>query len=226
MSRTLGHHVCYGLAKAFLHPPLNRFGFRAPKITRFDSAQQYEEERVGSLTELQALFSPFASFKNKTVLELGCNSGYLLHSFLKREPFTAIGVDINAEVLTRGRARYGDEIRFVQSTATTIPVESESVDILYTIDTVEHLSRPRDIFQDIYRILKPGGVALVHFGTFRNPYGSHLEDIIPFPWPHIFFSMTTLLGVAARLYDSPSYPAACYSVDERTGKKKRNPYLD
>jgi hypothetical protein len=45
-------------------------------------------------------------------------------------------------------------------------------------------------------------------------------------WPHMIFSMPTLLNVAARLYDSPEYPVACYSVHERTGQKKRNPYLD
>lgn len=226
MKRTLSHQLCYALAKAFLRPPLNRFGFRASKITRFDTVQMYVQDRVESLTEMRALFAPFASFKDKTVLDLGCSSGYLLDSFLSRESFTAIGADISAEVLARGRERYGDRIRFVQATPTTIPVESDSVDIVYSIDTVEHLSRIREIFLEIHRVLKPGGIALIHFGPYRNPYGSHLEDIIPFPWPHMFFSMSTLLSVAARLYDSPDYPVACYSRDERTGQRKPNPYLD
>jgi hypothetical protein len=53
-----------------------------------------------------------------------------------------------------------------------------------------------------------------------------MEDIIPFPWPHVLFSMKTLLSVAARLYDSPHSQVACYSIDPRTGLKKPNPYLD
>lgn len=226
MSQTMAHHLCYGLAKAFLHPPLNRLGFRAPKITRFDSVQLYVQDRVAAMTEFLSLFSPFVSFKNKTVLDVGCSSGYLLDGFLAHESFTAIGADISAEALARGRERYGDRIRFVQSTPTSIPMPSDSIDIVYTIDTVEHLSRPKEMFLEIHRVLKPGGIALVHFGPFRNPYGSHMEDIIPFPWPHILFSMKTLLGVAARLYESPVYSAACYSIDERTGRKKPNPYLD
>jgi len=226
MTRTLAHHVCYQLAKAFLRPPLNRFGFRTPKITRFDSVQQYVEDRLETMAELRALFAPFVSFKEKTVLDLGCSSGYLLDGFLSAESFTAIGADISAEVLARGRERYGDRIRFVQSTPTGIPLPSDSIDVLYTVDTVEHLSRPKEMFLDIHRVLKPGGRALIHFGPYPNPYGSHLEDIIPFPWPHIVFSMKTLLGVAARLYDEPVYSPACYSVDERTGHKKPNPYLD
>lgn len=226
MKSTIGHRICYGLARAFLAPPLNRFGFRAPVISRYDSVQLYVQDRLSTISEFRSLFSPFVTFKNKTVLDLGCSSGYLLDGFLSQEPFNAIGVDISAEVLMRGRAQYGDRIQFVQGTPTTIPVPSASVDIVYTMDTVEHLSRPREIFLEIARVLKPGGLALVHFGPFRNPYGSHMEDIIPFPWPHILFSMTTLREVAACLYDSPNYSAACYSRDEKTGQKKPNPYLD
>ncbi|NWF74611.1 MAG: class I SAM-dependent methyltransferase [Nitrospirae bacterium] len=226
MIGSFSYQVCYGLARAFLRPPLNRFGFRSPTITRYDSLELYVEERVAASAELHGLFSPFVSFKNKTVVDLGCNTGYLLDSFLSRESFTAIGVDISEELLRRGRERYGDRITFIQNTPTRIPVESNSADVVYSVDTVEHLSRPRETLLEIYRILKPGGIALLHFGPFRNPYGSHLEDILPFPWPHVFFSQKTLLNVAARLYESPDYPVACYSRDEKTGQKKPNPYLD
>lgn len=211
---------------AFLRPPLNRFGLRAPKITRYDSYDLYREERVGASAELHGLFSPFVSFKNKTVLDLGCNTGYLLDSFLSRESFTAIGVDISEEMLARGRELYGSRIRFVQNTPKSIPVESNSVDVVYTVDTVEHLAHPRETFLEVYRVLKPGGIALVHFGPYHNPYGSHLEDIIPFPWPHVLFSHRTLLDVAAQLYDSPHYDVACYFTDEQTGEKRPNPYVD
>jgi ubiquinone/menaquinone biosynthesis C-methylase UbiE len=226
MKRTIAHRFCYSLAKAFLTPPLNRFGFRTKAVTRFDSMALYDQDRVATIAEYLTLFSPFVSFKDKTVLEVGCGTGYLLDGFLGHEPFRAIGADISEESLMRARQRYGDRIQFVQSTPTCIPIPSETVDIVYTIDTVEHLSRPREIFLEIARILKPGGFVLAHFGPFRNPYGSHMEDIIPFPWPHILFSMKTLRGVAARLYDSPYYSVACYSIDERTGQKKPNPYLD
>ena len=52
-----------------------------------------------------------------------------------------------------------------------------------------------------------------------------MEDIIPFPWPHVFFSMDTLLNVAAYLYESPDYIPACYWLDEK-GARRSNPYTD
>src|SRR5438874_832233 len=102
----------------------------------------------------------------------------------------------------------------------------DSMDIVYTIDTIEHLSRPRYIFMNVHRILKPGGTFLIHFGPWYNPNGAHLEDIIPFPWPHVMFSMDTLLNVAAHIYESEDTKHACYWYDEEGGNLRPNPYLD
>lgn len=216
--------LCYGLATAFLGP-LRKFGSRTPAIKRFESNEQYFAQRVADTSHYRKLFSPFVSFEGKTVLDLGCNRGYLLHSFLQHEKFKAIGADLVSYYLKDALRDYGDTIEFIQTTPTTVPLPDNSVDVVYTIDTIEHLSQPREIFNDVYRTLRPGGVFLVHFNPWLNPHGSHLDDIIPFPWPHVFFSMDTLLDVAAKLYDSPHYDTACYYLDTE-GNKKPNPYLD
>lgn len=219
--------VCLTISKMFLNNgPLKRFGFRKDEITRFDSMENYVADRVEQINDYQELFRPFVSFEGKTVLELGCNKGYLINSFSQAEKFDAIGAELDAEALKVARENYGDKIKFVQSTLTNIPLPDESVDIIYTIDTVEHLSKPREIFEDCLRVLRPGGTFLVHFGAWLTPYGSHLEDVIPMPWANAVFSMDTLLKVAAHLYESPDYEVACYYVDQKTGERKPNPFLD
>jgi len=220
----LSANLCYQISLAFLGP-LKKLGSRTPRITRFDSNEQYFQQRVDDTGRYRELFKRFVSFKDQTVLELGCNRGYLLHSFLQHENFTAIGADLVSYYLNDARRDYGDIIQFVQTTPTSIPLPDNSVDIVYTIDTVEHLSEPKEIFMEVLRVLKPGGKCLVHFNPWFNPHGSHLEDIIAFPWPHVFFSMDTLLTAAAKLYDSPAYPTSCYFLDHE-GKKKPNPFLD
>ncbi len=218
--------LCLAISRLFLTGSLKRFGFRKEEITRFDTMENWVADRVEQIEEYVRLFRPFASFEGKTVLDLGCNKGYLLNSFLQKENFTAIGADINAEALAIGRATFGDKIKFLQSTSSTIPLPNASVDIIYTIDTVEHLSKPEELFAECHRILRPGGLFFIHFQAFYGPYGSHLEDIIPFPWANAVFSMDTLLDVAAHLYESPDYKVACYYRDEKTGERKPNPYLD
>jgi SAM-dependent methyltransferase len=219
--------LCLAIARLFIDTPLRRLNLREnTHNNRYDSMENYFEDRVSNVARYRDLFSQFASFRDQTVLELGCSSGYILNSFLEKEPFTAIGAELLSEPLEQGRKQYGDRIRFVQTTPTSIPVPDDSVDVIYTVDTVEHLSRPREIFLDAYRILKPGGRFLIHFGPWYNACGAHLEDIIPFPWPQVFFSMDTLLKVAAHLYDSPDHKPACYWIDQNTGQRRPNPYLD
>lgn len=220
----LSAHICHRISLAFLGR-LKQLGSRTPAITRFDSNEQYFEQRVADTNRYRDLFNRFVSFKDKTVLDLGCNRGYLLHSFLQHENFNAIGAELVSYYLKDARRDYGATIHFVQSTPTTIPLPDNSVDVVYTIDTVEHLSQPKEIFMEVFRVLKPGGQCLVHFNPWLNPHGSHLEDIIAFPWPHVFFSMDTLLTVAAKLYDSPAYKTSCYFLDHE-GNKKPNPFLD
>jgi SAM-dependent methyltransferase len=216
---------CLVLARAFLKPPLNKYGFRTPAIERFDSMEKWTDSRRAEVPQYRQLFEPFTNLEGKTVLDLGCNRGYLLRALLEQESFNAIGADISEADLKIAR-QTSPEIRFVRSTPTSVPIESESVDVCYTIDTVEHLSKAPEIFRDIFRVLKPGGLFLVHFNPWLNPYGSHLEDIIPFPWPHVVFSMETLLDTAEVLYEKqPVEKTAAYFRNE-AGEKVANPYRD
>src|SRR5215213_8533659 len=92
--RGLRQRACYALASAFLRPPLRRFGFRTPAITRFDSNEEWVADRVAEVSAYRQLFGRFTAFEGKTVLDLGCNTGYILRGFLEGEQFDAVGADI------------------------------------------------------------------------------------------------------------------------------------
>lgn len=219
--------ICLAIARPFLSGRLRRFGLRyGPLGARFDSDQNYINDRMSNIETYRGLFARFARFSGKSVAELGCSSGYLLNGFRQQEQFSPIGIEIDRSKVARGRAEYGNAIHFVESTASTIPLPNESVDVVYTIETIEHLSRVEDIFRECYRILRPEGVFLIHFGPWLSPYGAHLEDILPLPWLHTVFSMDTLLNVAAYLYGSDEYVPASFWFDLDTGKRRPNPFTD
>jgi ubiquinone/menaquinone biosynthesis C-methylase UbiE len=223
---TYAEKFCYLLALAFLQTPLKKIGFRASTQRQFDTQEVFIAEHVSEVKTYADLFRKFTSFEGKTVVEVGSSQGYLLDGFLQQEKFCAIGAEINELAIEYGRSKYGQHIRFVQTTPTSIPLPEASIDIAYTIDSVEHFSHPKEIFQDVFRVLKPSGVFLVHFNPWLNPYGSHLCDIIPFPWSQVLFSMDTLLNVAAELYETPVYPLAWYWHEPQTGRKRPNPFVD
>lgn len=225
--RSLSARLCLALARSFLNGRLRGLSSRnRASMGRFESNEKYVDDCVSNVEGYRELFSGFGDFQDKTVLELGCSEGYLLSSFLEQERFAAKGVDIDARALALGRTRYGDRIELLQNTPSTIPLPDQSVDVIYSIDTFEHLSSPFEISLECYRVLRPGGLFFIHFGPWLGPDGSHLEDIITFPWPHVFFSMDTLLSVAAYLYDSEGYTPVCYWLDPETGQRRPNPYLD
>ena len=224
---SLPDRLCLALVTPFVNGPLRRFNARLrPVGQRFESSEKYEADRLESMDEYRQLLSPFASFEGKTVVDLGCNRGYLLQAFLAHERFEAIGVDIDPVALQIGRETHGDAIRFVPSTDQSIPLANESADVIYSIDTFEHLMALEEILRDCHRILKPGGRMLILFGPYYNPYGSHLEDTIPVPWLNTVFSMDTLLEVAAYLHERGDIEPACYWYDSITGERRPNPYLD
>src|ERR1051326_8758048 len=63
-----------------------------------------------------------------------------------------------------GRLLEGDWCSFVKTTPASISLPTNSVDVICSIDAIEHLCRPYQTFLDAYRVLKPGGLFLIHFG--------------------------------------------------------------
>jgi SAM-dependent methyltransferase len=218
--------ICLALARSFLSGPLSRFGLRQRAGGRFESYDTYLADRTRQVDDYGKLFSRFSNFEGRTVLDLGCSSGYLLAAFLDRQSFTAIGADADETALARGRAEYGEWIRFIRSGPASIPMPDASVDVIYSTDTFEHLSQPGPMLAECHRVLRPGGRFLIHFHPWLGPYGSHLDDVVTFPWAHVVFSMDTLLDVAAYLYESDQYDPACYWFDWETGQRRANPFAD
>jgi len=113
-----------------------------------------------------------------TLLDAGCGrSAPVLRKFLGRAAFL-LGID-----LEDGRHDLG-RIRYVKGNILNIPIQENAVDVVISRSVLEHLERPRQAFEEIARVLKPGG----HF-IFLVPnltdYGSILSLLIPnkfHPW--------------------------------------------
>ena len=49
------------------------------------------------------------------------------------------------------------------------------------------------------RVLRRRGLAFLHFPPYFSPWGPHVEGWIHFPWPHLFFSESTLTAALRRI---------------------------
>ena len=105
--------------------------------------------------------------EGQTVLDLGCGAGFDV--FLAQRKVGAsgkvIGVDMTPEMLERAKQNAKkleiDNVEFVLGDIESLPIESDSVDVIIS-NCVINLAPDKDkVFKEAYRVLKPGGALFV-----------------------------------------------------------------
>jgi SAM-dependent methyltransferase len=108
--------------------------------------------------------------KGGSILDVGCASGYFLESL--GEQWGRYGLEIFHVAAQRARAR--GKISIHECDIASAGFASGSFDVVCTFDVVEHLSEPMSFFQEVRRVLKPGGWLLLGTGDSRS-FGARLS---------------------------------------------------
>ena len=99
--------------------------------------------------------------KGKTVLDIASGAGYgtkLIASAAKQ----VYGIDYSEDAIEYAKKHYGAQnITYRVGDAHEIPLDDNSVDIVVSLETIEHLKRPATFVNEVKRILKPGGQFVV-----------------------------------------------------------------
>ena len=126
---------------------LDRFHSHPSPLVRW-----IEGERV---RRIWALLAPRASDR---VLEVGCGAGHLLARLPAGRRF---GVDLAHVLLQRARGRLGNDAALAQGDAIELPFPSDTFERVYCSEVLEHLPDPATALDEIRRVLKAGGVAVL-----------------------------------------------------------------
>ena len=115
-------------------------------------------------------------------LDLGCGHQFLPEWLpcderrLPIEDCRTIGVDADAEALRRHTG-----LRFrILGSVERLPLAAASVDLATANMVLEHVERPERLFQEVSRVLRPGGLFLVHTPNARG-YTTRLARCVPGP---------------------------------------------
>ena len=65
---------------------------------------------------------------------------------------------------------------------------SEKFDFIFSWNVLEHVADPRSAFSEIYRLLRPGGIAFNKYNPFFCQGGGHSLCTLDFPWGHVRLS--------------------------------------
>jgi SAM-dependent methyltransferase len=133
----------------------------------------------------------------RTVLEVGCGAGfevwYLAHHFGS----DAWGIDMSPR--DGWPALRGEHVHLIEGDiAGDHGLAPNSFDRAISFTVWEHITRPEAAFQELFRVLKPGGLAWVRANLYRGPTASHLYRDIAFPFPHLLFHDDVIAAALAR----------------------------
>jgi SAM-dependent methyltransferase len=117
------------------------------------------------------LITRFKPDYRPTILDVGCGTGMLLTELSDIGEIT--GIDISQLAVDFCKARGLSNVAV--SDGTTIPYSNESFDMVLALDVIEHIQDDAVAAQEILRVLKPGGTAIVFVPAFRFLWGHNDE---------------------------------------------------
>jgi ubiquinone/menaquinone biosynthesis C-methylase UbiE len=106
----------------------------------------------------------------RVIVDCGAGTGRNL-DWLQRYGL-AVGIERSSTGLRLGHER---RTRLVQGTVTSLPVRSESADIVTSFDVLYCLddSSETQAIEEMYRVLKPGGITLINVAALDILRGAH-----------------------------------------------------
>lgn len=96
--------------------------------------------------------------KDKTVLDLGCGSGYGSRRLLDHKSKSVVAVDIDPKIINFAKKNYPHKkLSFKVANATKLPFNDNKFDVVVSFEVIEHLKDYNTYIKEILRVLKPKG---------------------------------------------------------------------
>jgi len=121
---------------------------------------------------------------NRRILDIGCGDGpsikYIL-KILKLNPKNYYGIDISKTRLSRAAKTIKTNLK--EAYSHKLPFKDGFFDIILINEVIEHTYYPRETMQEIFRVLKKGGLCFIDFPNETNLRVVNLF-ILNFPLHH------------------------------------------
>lgn len=111
--------------------------------------------------------------KKATVLDAGCGTGGLIRRLAPRRPaWRWTGVDIEPVACALAKERTAAE-KIIEGSVTALPFADESFDAVVSADVLYHVDDDAAALREFFRVLRPGGVAVINVAAYRWLWSYH-----------------------------------------------------
>lgn len=148
----------------------------------------YDEKKLPRTSYPLALANHLVSkFLKKpgTILDVGCGRGEYLEAF-QALGFKIAGVDLSPSVET---LQSNFDVKKCDFENEKLPYKDGSFDFIFSKSVIEHLHYPEMMLDECYRVLRPGGIAIIMcpswIHTYWGPFYIDHTHVTPFTRPSL-----------------------------------------
>lgn len=151
-----------------------QFPFKEEDFQRFDESSDslfYESPRfvthiddyaIAALTKYYSEVLPPTNTPGVSILDM-CSS-WVSHYPKGYKQERIVGMGLNAEELARNQVLTEYSVQDLNVNP-KLPFEDNSFDVITNVVSVDYLTKPIEVFKEMHRILKPGGLAVMSFSN-------------------------------------------------------------
>ncbi|HEX5142434.1 MAG TPA: class I SAM-dependent methyltransferase [Mycobacterium sp.] len=107
-----------------------------------------------------------------TLLDVGGGPGYFADAFAGHG-VAYIGVEPDSREMHAAPAGIRRDGAFVRASGMALPFADDSVDICLSSNVAEHVPRPWQLGNEMLRVTRPGGLAILSYTVWLGPFGGH-----------------------------------------------------
>ncbi len=146
--------------------------FRAFRLEQSDPQHFYGTLAEDSVAQLRS----YTPLTGRTVLDVGGGPGFFRDAFVA-EGSSYLSLDTDAgELAAAGQPGPGTVI----GSGMALPVRSESVDVCYSSNVLEHVASPWAMADEMVRVTRPAGLVFLSYTVWSGPWGGH--ETSPWHW--------------------------------------------
>jgi ubiquinone/menaquinone biosynthesis C-methylase UbiE len=130
-------------------------------------ARWYAQVTARNLEDYRAAARGLANrlTEGASVLEVAPGPGYLAIALAQLGSYRVVGLDISdtfVRMATENAQAAGASVTFMQGNASAMPLDPDSFHLVFCRAAFKNFSEPVEAINEMYRVLKPGGKAIIH----------------------------------------------------------------
>jgi len=178
----VARHYSYDGLLAAIEAGLAKSG-KTPDNVGIDDLAAVDEFHIGGRQASDEFLGQLPLAAGDTVLDVGCGLGGPARFAAQRFGVQVTGIDLTADYVETGTALCGwvglaDKVTLKQASALDLPFEASTFDAAYMIHVGMNIFDKVRLFDEVARVLKPGG----HFGVYDVMQVGPGDLEFPVPW--------------------------------------------